>query len=127
MSSAKNRILCVDDNPDSRELVRIMLETNGYNIKCVESPFEALDLLRNEKFDLIILDNWMPGLIGTELTRLIRKFDPATPILFYSAAAYAADKEAALDAGANGYLTKPADIYNLVSEAQRLLSQDGSA
>jgi CheY-like chemotaxis protein len=45
MSFPKGHILCADDNDDSRELVRVMLETIGYNIKCVESAFEALDLL----------------------------------------------------------------------------------
>jgi len=103
------------------------LATSGYDIKCVESPFEALDLVKKEKFDLIILDNWMPGMIGTELTRLIRDFDLTTPILFYSAAAYAADKQAAFDAGANGYLTKPTGIDELLDEVNRLISRDGQS
>ena len=79
MGFPAGRILCVDDHTDSRELVRITLATSGYDIKCVENPFEALDLVQNEEFDLIILDNWMPGLIGTELTHLIREFDQTTP------------------------------------------------
>lgn len=121
MPSAKGRILCVEDNTDTRELVRVMLETSGYDIKCVASPFAALDLVKSEKFDLIILDNWMPELIGAELTYLIREFDQTTPILFYSAAAYESDKLAALDAGANAYLTKPDGIYQLHTEVKKLI------
>lgn len=100
-----------------------MVETGGYDVKCVESPFEALDLVKSEKFDLIILDNWMPGLIGAQLTCLIRELDQATPILFYSAAAYEADKLAALEAGANAYLTKPDGIDQLLTEVERLISR----
>ena len=119
----KGRILCTDDEPDSRELVRFVLEQAGYDVVCVDSSANALNLLGSEKFDLIILDNWMPGLIGTELTSMIRKFDRTTPILFYSAAAYEADKVAALNAGANAYLTKPSGVDELLDEVNRLIKR----
>jgi DNA-binding response OmpR family regulator len=122
MPFPKGRILCVDDNTDARELVRMMLASSGYDIECVDNPFKALELAKSEKFDLLILDNWMPELIGTELTYLIREFDQTTPILFYSAAAYEADKQGALDAGANAYLTKPNGIDHLLTEVERLIT-----
>ena len=107
MKPHTGRILCADDNPDTRDLVFAMLQAGGHDVICVETCAEALDLLKREKFDLVVLDNWMPEITGTELTRRIREFDKTTPILFYSAAAYEADKHAALGAGAQGYLTKP--------------------
>lgn len=122
MKASKGRILCADDNPDTRELVFAMLQSTSHDVVCVESSAEALDLLKREKFDLIVLDNWMPEITGTELTRRIREFDKTTPILFYSAAAYEADKQAALDAGAQVYLTKPEGIDHLLDEVERLIN-----
>ena len=119
----KGRILCTDDEPDARELARFMLAQEGYDVVCVGSGAEALQRLRTEKFDLIVLDNWMPGITGTELTILIREFDQTTPILFYSAAAYDADRSAALEEGAQVYLTKPDGIDGLLDEVDRLIKQ----
>lgn len=121
MKAIEGRILCADDNSDTRDLVFLMLRSGGYDVICVGSSAEALDLLKRERFDLIVLDNWMPTTTGTELTHLIREFDKTTPILFYSAAAYKADKQAALDAGAQAYLTKPEGIVNLLDEVDRLI------
>ena len=119
----KGRILCTDDEPDSREIVRFMLEQAGYDVVCVDSGEGALSLLQSEKFDLIVLDNWMPGMIGTEVTSLIREFDQTTPILFYSAAAYDQDKLSAFDAGADAYLTKPYGIDHLLDEVYKLIKR----
>ena len=121
MTPSKGRILCTDDNRDTRDLVFAMLQAGGYDVVCVESCTEALDLLKREQFDLIVVDNWMPEMTGTELTRLIREFNKTTPILFYSAAAYEADKRAAVEAGAQAYLTKPEGIDNLLDEVERLV------
>ena len=125
MQAQKRRILCTDDNSDSRELVFAMLQTSGHDVICVESGAEALHILKREKFDLIVLDNWMPGMTGTELTRAIREFDKTTPILFYSAAAYERDRRAALEAGAQGYLTKPVGVDHLLKEVDRLIGKKG--
>lgn len=122
-SLRKGRILCADDNSDTRELVFLMLQSSGHDVTCVGSGAEALDLLKREKFDLIVFDNWMPEITGTELTRRIREFDKTTPILFYSAAAYEADKQAALDAGAQRYLTKPDGIEHLLDEVDKLIAK----
>jgi CheY-like chemotaxis protein len=120
---SKGRILCMDDNHDSRELVRFMLEQGGYDVTCVESGRETLELLHKTKFDLLVFDNWMPDLTGTEVVELVRQFDEATPILFYSAAAYDSDRQAAFAAGAQAYLTKPAGIDDLLSEVDRLIKR----
>ena len=125
MRSQKGRILCMDDNADSRDLVRLTLMAEGYDITCVESGREAIDLVGREDFDLLIFDNWLPDLTGTQVTKLIRQFNRTTPILFYSAAAYESDKQAAFDAGAQGYLVKPIGIDNLLSEVERLMAANG--
>jgi len=71
-------------------------------------------------FDLFLVDNWMPELTGVELTQHIRAFNKITPIFFYSGGADEQDRQAALNAGAQGYLTKPAAIDDLIAEAERL-------
>ena len=115
------RILCTDDNAETRELLCLMLEYAGYSVVCVGSGQEALNKLRVEEFDLIVLDNWMPTMIGTEVAKLIREFNQTIPIVFYSAASYEEDKQAAFDAGADAYLTKPLGVDLLLGEVERLL------
>ena len=107
MHPPKGRILYTEDDYDCRELVIFTLRRSGYEVTCVDSGTEALSLARNGHFDLFLVDNWLPGLSGPELTRHIREFNQTTPILFYSGAAYEDDKQAAHAAGAQGYLIKP--------------------
>jgi two-component system OmpR family response regulator len=126
MPSKKGRILCMDDNPDSRDVVHLTLMAEGYEIICVESGREAIDLVRREHFDLLIFDNWLPDLTGTEVTKIIREFNQTTPILFYSAAAYDSDKRAAFEAGAQAYLVKPVGIDELVPQVEKLIGTDAS-
>jgi CheY-like chemotaxis protein len=89
----KGRILCTEDDPDSREMMVFLLTEEGYDITCTENSAEAIERVKIEHFDLLLVDNWMPGLTGEELTLEIRKFNKSTPILFYSGAAYEADKQ----------------------------------
>lgn len=123
MSFLKGRILYSEDDPESRELLRFMLQHVGYEVTCCENATDALRLAQNEPFDLFLLDNWMPDLSGIELTKQIRLFDQTTPILFYSAAAFDNDKASALDAGAQVYLTKPDGLDDLVDEVDRLIAE----
>ena len=123
MPFPKARILCTEDDPDSRELIVFVLQGADYDVTCTEVPKDALSLAQSKQFDLILVDSWMPGLSGQELTTEIRKFNKSTPILFYSGAAYDADKRAARDAGAQGYLTKPEGISDLVDEVAKLIAE----
>ena len=123
MLSPKARILCTEDDPDSRELIVFVLEGADYDVTCAEVAMDALSLAQSKEFDLILVDSWMPGLSGQELTTEIRKFNKSTPILFYSGAAYDADKRAARDAGAQGYLTKPEGLSDLVDEVGKLIAE----
>ena len=117
------RILCVEDDPDARGLLEFVLTDAGYEVVCAERSEQVLALTRNETFDLYILDNWLPDLSGEELCRTIRTYDPTTPILFHSGAAFNSDKERALSVGAQGYLVKPASPDKILSEVARLLGQ----
>ena len=123
MPSPKARILCTEDDPDARELIVFLLEGADYDVTCAVVAMDALSLAQSKEFDLILVDSWMPGLSGPELTTEIRKFNKNTPILFYSGAAYDADKRAARDAGAQGYLTKPEGLSDLVDEVGKLIAE----
>jgi CheY-like chemotaxis protein len=94
---------------------------------CVESGQKALNKLGAEEFDPIVLDNWMPTMIGTEVAKLIRQFNPTIPIVFYSAAGYEEDKQTAFDTGADVYLTKPLGVDLLLDEVERLCLKSWAA
>jgi DNA-binding response OmpR family regulator len=101
---ARARILLVDDEEDARDLATLTL--SEYTLICASDFDEGLRIARLRYFDLYTLDSWLPDKSGVELCRAIREFDPHTPILFYSAAAYAKDTQEGLCAGAQAYLSK---------------------
>src|SRR5215475_287303 len=103
----KKRILFVEDDENIHELVQLTL--TGYRLVIARGFTDGLRLARQRYFDLYILDNWLPDGNGVDLCRHIRKFDPHTPVVFLSGAAYRSDAREALMAGAEIYITKPSD------------------
>lgn len=117
----KGRILCTEDDADTRDLLSLLLEAEGFEVICVEHAAQAISVAMAENFDLYLLDNWTPGLAGDLLCRKLREFDSTTPILFYSGAGDESDKARATEAGAQGYVVKPAPLNELTSEISRLI------
>jgi CheY-like chemotaxis protein len=122
MHPLRPRILCTEDDLDTRDLLRMLLEVEGFEVVCAENSTQAMSLAMAEKFDLYLLDNWMPDMAGDDLCRNLREFDPKTPILFYSGAAFESDKARAMAAGAQGYIVKPALPQQVTSEISRLIA-----
>ena len=119
MSLQPPRVLYIEDHEDTRELVTLLLTQKRYEVVTGDSIESGIALASADKFDLYLLDSWLPDGSGLELCQLIRQFDKTTPILFYSAAAYASDRELALQSGAQAYMIKPSqpsDLCRLVSE-----------
>jgi two-component system, OmpR family, response regulator len=116
-------ILFADDNPDIRELVRLILQNAGFRVITTDNPADVLRLAATEHFDALLLDYWMPNLTGIDLCRGIRTFDQSTPILICSGAFTQADTEAVVRAGAQGYVQKPFDSKELI-RALRSLSNE---
>lgn len=119
MQSQNPRVLYIEDHEDTRELVTLLLTQRSYEVITGDTIESGIALANTQKFDLYLLDSWLPDGSGLELCQKIRQFDKATPILFYSAAAYASDHEMALQCGAQAYLIKPSrpsELYKLVSE-----------
>ena len=121
MSPPEARILCTEDDPDNRDLIVMILKQSGFDVDCATDADDAIRLAKTERFDLYLLDTWLPGVSGLTVSRRLREFDAQTPILFYSGAASDVDKQAAKDAGAQGYLVKPANGDELIAEVRRLL------
>jgi len=103
----KHRILYVEDHEDTREMVKIILGRNEFDVITAASIEDGVRLARDQHFDLYLLDLWLPDGIGLELARAIRQVNNETPIVFFSAAAYETDRFDAMQAGAQAYLTKP--------------------
>ena len=117
------RILCTEDDADTRELIAFVLRRNNFEVITTATPDVAIEIAKDFSFDLYLLDNWMPCMSGLDLCRELRSFDSVTPILFYSGAGYEKDKEAAYASGAQGYLVKPVNNDELVAEVHRLISE----
>src|SRR5688572_25839766 len=127
MISPKGRILCTEDDADTRDLIVFLLRNDGYDVTCADNTEETISLAKSQAFDLYLVDSWLPGGSGFTLTKEIREFDNKTPVLFYSAAAYESDKLRALNAGAQGYLVKPIAPEVLLAEVGRLIENSKMA
>jgi DNA-binding response OmpR family regulator len=115
------RVLCVDDDEDSREMLGLLLKHWRIETKSVGTAAQALSLVQAERFDLYMLDAFLPDLDGFELCRRMRELDPHTPILFFSGAAYETDKQRGMEAGANAYVSKP-DVEGVLGRIRQFLT-----
>lgn len=113
-------ILVVDDNPEIREIIQILLQGEGFSIKQAKNGMEALEALQRQAFDLIILDIMMPGMSGYQTCLEIRKQSNA-PILFLSAKGQEGDKTLGFSSGGDDYLVKPFSYNELVSRSKALI------
>ena len=107
------RVLYIEDHEDTRELVTLVLEQKSYEVVTGATIESGIALAGSQHFDLYLLDSWLPDGSGLDLCLQIREFDKATPIVFYSAAAYEIDKDEALNCGAQAYLIKPSNPSEL--------------
>ena len=117
--SAPN-ILVVDDEPQIRRVLRSTLSTRGYAITEAKTGEEALESMRKERPDLVLLDVNMPGVGGIETCREIRRGSD-TPIIMLTVRDAERDKVAALDAGADDYVVKPFGIEELLARIRAAL------
>lgn len=117
------RVLFIEDDADTRELVSFVLRRENFEVVLATDSEEAMLVVGAMSFQLYLIDNWLPGESGVDLCKRLREFDRSTPILFYSGAAYEQDKRAAFAAGAQGYLTKPMELGELVQEVSHLISE----
>ncbi|MBZ5516392.1 MAG: response regulator transcription factor [Acidobacteriia bacterium] len=129
MHSIGGRILVVDDDPQIRRVMRTTLAANGYEVNTARSGEQALEEIRAEKYDLVLLDVNMPGMAGVEACRTLR----ASPmnyigaIIMLTVRSAEADKVEALDAGADDYVTKPFSAPELLARIRAALRRTPGA
>ena len=119
------RILVVDDEKTLVKGMKFNLENEGYEVECAYDGAAALELAREGRFDLIILDVMMPEMDGLEACMKIREFSNV-PIIMLTAKSEDADKLMGFESGADDYLTKPFNILELKARIRALLRRAGS-
>jgi CheY-like chemotaxis protein len=126
LPSMIKRVLVVDDNPVSRELIREILDSPDLQVLEAADGREALQRILGERPDLVLTDIQMPVWNGFEVLRRIRE-DPRlshTPVLAFTAFAMDEDRQRALAAGFDGYVTKPVNAADLKKQIDSLLFSD---
>ena len=123
MPPAKSRILYAEEHDDTSSALRLLLERSNYEARTAKTVTDGLSLAQSEHFDLYLLSGRFADGTGIEMCRHIRQFDSHTPILFYSAYTSEADRQRGLSAGAQAYLIKPGDIYDLIATITSLINQ----
>ena len=120
----KPKILVVDDSPTIRKFISIALKIKGYEIISASDGMEALELLPNDKIDLVITDLNMPNIDGFNLIERIRSNENFlnTPIIVMSNLSDSEDIERAMQLGANSYIIKPFDQNNIIKEVAKYLA-----
>jgi len=114
------KILVVDDEKTLVKGMKFNLENEGYQVECAYDGAAAVELARNERYDLLILDVMMPELDGLETCMRIREFSNV-PIIMLTAKSEDADKLMGFECGADDYLTKPFNILELKARVRALL------
>lgn len=120
-TSPQKRILCVEDDKDTCELLSILF--SEYEVIFAGSIKEAFSLLESRHFDLYVLDNWLPDGSGIEVCRKIHELKPHIPIIFTSAVGQRAEIKKALAAGAREYLVKPYEPEKLQKVVKDLIAE----
>lgn len=120
----RKKILCIEDEPDMIELVRMIVERRGFDFRGAEGGREGLEMVRREKPDLVLLDLMMPGVDGWEVYRQL-KADPELnkiPIVVVTAKAQSIDKVLGMHiARVDAYVTKPFGSQELLNAIYRVL------
>lgn len=123
--NGRGTILYVEDNPDNRNLIRRVLNAEGYAVIEASHADQAFKKLESETIDLILMDINMPDMDGYTLTAKIKKMDKYAniPIVAVTANVMRGDREKSLEAGCDGYIQKPIDIDTLAQQIERFITR----
>jgi two-component system, OmpR family, response regulator len=127
MQEPEARILCVDTDAETCEMVRTMLGNAGYEVAVARTVAEGLRRAKNDPCDLILLDWYFEDGSGLELCQMIRTFNKVVSVLFHTGEADERAVKSAVNAGAQGYLIKPCPADKLRRAIGLLLSQRRAA
>jgi two-component system KDP operon response regulator KdpE len=119
--TARTRILLVDDEPAILRAVGSVLDAHGYETLAAQTGERAIARISSDQPGLVMLDLGLPDMTGVDVIRRVRSFEPTTPIIVLSAHGDDASKVAALDAGADDYISKPFSIPELLARVRTAL------
>lgn len=124
MASSKSLVLVVDDEPNLCNVLRRILEREGYQVLTAPDGDTALQLIKHKAPDVILLDLMMPGIDGREVCWRAREFSPQTRIIYFTAKAELRNTSRAreLYRGADAFITKPATSKRILSTVDSMLS-----
>ncbi|MFD1472885.1 response regulator transcription factor [Companilactobacillus mishanensis] len=123
----KKKILTVDDEPAILELIDYNLENNNYDVKKATDGKQAIEMVEEEKFDLILLDQMLPKVSGIDVLKRIRAKGDATPVIFLTAVDTEENKIEGLISGADDYVTKPFSVKELLARIEVVLRRSGKS
>ena len=128
MSKDPRSILVVDDNEDIRNLLSLVLQKEGYEVFLAPNGSEALEIIKNNRLDLILLDVMMPELSGLEVLSNIRGNKnnkiSSIPVMMITAASTVSDIDAAIEIGASSYIIKPFRNENLIAKVSAIFQEE---
>ncbi|MEP7356229.1 MAG: response regulator transcription factor [Anaerolineales bacterium] len=119
------KILVVDDDKKTVDLVRLYLEKDGYRVLCAYDGQQALELARHKQPDLLVVDLMLPKMDGLDLCRILRA-ETSVPIILLTARTTEDDKLLGLDLGADDYVTKPFSPRELLARIRAVLRRAGA-
>src|SRR5436305_452624 len=117
-------LLIAEDEESLREALKLNLELEGYEVTTVDNGPEVIKMVKNEYFDLIILDIMLPGMDGITVCETIRMQHNDVPILFLSARNTGADRVEGLKKGGDDYMTKPFNLEELLLRVDKLVTKN---
>ncbi|RQD70968.1 response regulator transcription factor [Halanaerobium polyolivorans] len=117
------KILIIEDDAQIARFVELELEHEGYQVKKFDNGYDGINALKEDDYDLLLLDLMLPGLDGIEVCNKVREFSNL-PIIMLTAKSELEDKVKGLDTGADDYLTKPFEIEELLARIRALLRRD---
>lgn len=121
IESGTKTILIVDDDPLMSGLLKKIVEREGYKTRVAESGEQALEIFDPTKMGLVISDLEMPGMSGLDLLKAVKEKSRRTPVLIITGKSYAHDKHDVLEAGADGYITKPFKNFEIARRVAAFL------
>ena len=128
MSKDPRSILVVDDNEDIRNLLSLVLQKEGYEVFLAPNGSEALEIVKNNRLDLVLLDVMMTELSGLEVLSNIRGNKDnkisSIPVMMITAASTVSDIDAAVEIGASSYIIKPFRNINLIEKVSAIFQEE---
>jgi CheY-like chemotaxis protein len=123
------RIVLIEDHPDNMELMAYLLKAAGYNYRCATDGAQGLELIRDERPDLVVCDLQMPVMDGFQVVRHLRDDESLchTPIVAVTAQSMPGDRQKVLRAGFDGYFSKPIEPHTFVTQLENWLPPDKRA